>query len=507
MLELKESDHLSLEKLALEKLAVEKPAKKRSMRLGAPWWLPAWALLFCAAAVLYGPALHAGYFSDDFLFFFTNPPAHLYNYFFRVGSAIHAYRPLEAIILTATQQHFRFETMPIHLSALACHAGLICLVIAAARRFRLSAADTVIACGVMFLTQVGVPALIGNDTLSQSASAFLGWMSVLLFWKGGRSGTALSALFLGCSLFFKETAFGFLLAIFLLISFNSMRRRREVLLAIPYVLVTFVYLLARHAAGGELATHGRYGMHVGLNVARNLASFGLAAFSPMSTVTTGVAFEGHFRLVLLLSLLGAVLIVLSTVAGICVSKRGKLVCCLCILGVASLFPTFLLEHVSELYVYNAMPAVALIMGIAFGSLWRRNNLGRVAAAGCLILFLGGQAMAVRQKSKLMALNGVRAARMIASISEYLPALPTGSEVDLIRAATNKPAYSVFVLNGFDVLDFGNINLGAVLRRPDVRINIVEEPAAKGLVANDHLLLLGLDQNSSVQRYTASEPQD
>ncbi len=484
--------------------------EKRGWPVGAVWWLPAWALLFCAALVLYWPALHAGYFSDDFLFYFTSPPAHLYDYFFRVGAAIHAYRPLEAIILTVTQQHFRFETMPIHLSALACHAGLVCLVIAAARRFRLPIADTVIACAVLFFSQVGVPALLGNDTLSQSASAFLGWASVLLLWKGGNA-RILSVLCFGCSLFFKETAFGFLLAIAILAVYFAVQQanfKKAIVVLAPYGLMTMLYFVARHLAGGMLATHGRYGMHIGLNVIRNFASFGLAALSPVSTVTSAIALAGHYRGALLLCLLAAAVVVLATVAGVFVSKRGRLVCFLVILAVASLFPTFLLDHVSELYVYNAMPIVALIMGIAFGSLWRSNHLGRAIAVGCMALFLGGQVLAVRQKAELMTLNGRRAAAMIATINSYLPTLPPGSEVDLIRAATTKPAYSVFVLNGYDVLDFGNIRLGAVLGRPDVKINIVEEDQAQGLTPNDHLLLLGLDKNLAVDRYSApSEPKD
>ncbi|HEY1214394.1 MAG TPA: hypothetical protein VGE93_12240, partial [Bryobacteraceae bacterium] len=169
------------------------------------------------------------------------------------------------------------------------------------------------------------------------------------------------------------------------------------------------------------------------------------------------------------------------------------------------FPTFLLEHVSELYVYNAVPFVALIMGVGFGAIWRWNNSGR-AVAGILIgLFLIGQTLASRQKAALMTLNGNRAAQVISAIDGYVRQLPPHSKVDLIRAATNAPTYSVFVLNGFDVLDYGNIKLGAVLGRPDVRIDIVEEDQARGLTANDHLLLLGLDKNSSIERYAPGKP--
>ena len=475
------------------------------------WWLPAWTILFCAAVALYWPALHAGYFSDDFLFFATNPPAHLYDYFFRVGAAIHAYRPLEAIILTVTQQHLRFETLPIHLLALACHAGLVCVVVAAARLFRLGTVETVIAAAVMLFAQVSAPAVLGNDTLSQSASAFLGALSAFLFWRRHRAGF-LSVLALGAGLFFKETALGFLLVIGILATWPALQQPawkqrvvKATTLLLPYGLMTLVYFACRHLAGGMMSTHGRYGIHVGLNVFRNLVSFGLAAFSPVSTVTSAIALATHHKAVLLLTVVSAGIIVAVTAAGVLRTKRRMLCCCLAVLAVASLFPTFLLEHVSELYAYNAIPFVALIVGVGFGAIWRWNNFGRAVAGILIALFLIGQTLASRQKAALMTLNGRRAAQMISTIDSYVRQLPPHSQVDLIRAATNAPAYSVFVLNGFDVLDYGNIKLGAVLGRPDVRIDIVEEDQARGLTPNDHLLLLGLDKNSSIERYTPGKP--
>jgi hypothetical protein len=80
---------------------------------GSSFLLPcAWAVLLLLCIALYWPNLHAGYFSDDFLFFFDSPPAHLYNYFSQMGAAAHAYRPIEAIVLTIIQKHFRFDTFP-----------------------------------------------------------------------------------------------------------------------------------------------------------------------------------------------------------------------------------------------------------------------------------------------------------------------------------------------------------------------------------------------------------
>lgn len=70
--------------------------------------------------------------------------------------------------------------------------------------------------------------------------------------------------------------------------------------------------------------------------------------------------------------------------------------------------------------------------------------------------------------------------MLTAIEAYLPALPSGSKVDLVRMPPASPSYSVFLLNGFDVLDYGNIQLGAVLGRPDIRIDLVDEERARSL---------------------------
>src|SRR5260370_1967713 len=118
-----------------------------------PW---AWAVLLLLCIALYWPNLHAGYFSDDFLFFFDSPPAHLYNYFSQMGAAAHAYRPIEAIVLTIIQKHFRFDTFPIHLLSFCAHSALVCVVLATARRLRLEMTDTLLACTFTFFSQVSV---------------------------------------------------------------------------------------------------------------------------------------------------------------------------------------------------------------------------------------------------------------------------------------------------------------------------------------------------------------
>jgi hypothetical protein len=478
-----------------------------------------WGLLFAASVVLYWPGLRAGYFSDDLLFFFYSPPAHLYDYFARTGAAAQAYRPLEAIILTLIQHHFWFNTLPIHLISLAAHAGLACAVLIAARRFALRAAEAFLACGFMLVAQVGAPGVLGNDTLSQVVSTLLGGLGALFlcfacFEQRKASGHGVSRKWLGLSvasdatsLFFKETALGFLLVVMVIIAAIARREdawitriKRAFALAIPYGAATLVYGLARLHAGGAISQSGSYRIHVGMNILRNLAEFSFAAFGPVSTVDGAVSVAMRQTPALVLEASGWILILGLLAGGIYISGRRQLCLWLGIAGVASLFPAYLLTHISELYLYNAIPFLALVFGIAFGTLWYEGTWKRAVAVVGTCVLIGGQIYADREKAALMALNGKRAGAIMAGIEQYLHTLPPDSQILLVNPPSRKAKYSVFLLNGFDVVDLGNLRIGPIFGRPDVRVEVVQESSVQGTEQRKNRLLLSLDANGGVRPY-------
>lgn len=485
-------------------------------RLPLPLW---WVLLFCASIVLYWPGLRGGYFSDDLLFFFYSPPRHLWDYFATRGAAAQAYRPLEAMILTVIQQRFWFNTLPIHLLSLAAHAGLGCAVILAARRLGFRAAETVLACSFMLVAQVSAPAVLGNDTLSQSASALLGGWSVLLLAIGWlerkrAAGRQIRLKWLlgsfglyAASVFFKETALGYLAVTLLLIAAIALeerawaaRVRTAVVLGSPYAGITLLYWLARLHAGGATTQSGSYRIHAGLNILRNLAEFGLAAFGPVSTVNGAVALATHNIPDLLFEALGWVLVVAVMAVGIWISPRRALCLGLLILVGASLFPAFLLTHVSELYLYNAIPFLALVFGIAFGAVWRLDAGGKLAVLVCVGLLMSGEIYANRQKAELMARNGRNAGRIYASLQPYLRASPRDAEMVLVNPPGREPEYSVFLLKGFDVVDLGNLRIGPIFGRPDVRVVIAHESRIAEWPPRKNRLLFGLAPDGGVEPY-------
>ena len=481
--------------------------------------LATWALLFAASLVLYWPGLCAGYFSDDLLFFFNAPPRHLFDYFATRGAAAQAYRPLEAIILTLIQQHFRFETLPIHLLSLGAHAGLCCVVLAAGRRLGLRPFENWTACLFMLVAQVGAPAVLGNDTLSQSASAFFGGLSMLFLyflWRDRgleRAGPTwkrwllLSVVAYTISLFFKETALGFLLVALLLIgaiafedrAWNA-RLKTAVTFSFPYGAATLFYGVARLHAGGAISQSGSYQIHVGVNILRNLAEFSLAAFGPMSTVNGAVAMAMHRTPELVLEAVGWISIVSVMLVGVAVSGRRALALWLVAAAIASLFPAYLLMHVSELYLYNAIPFLALALAIGFGGLWHRGLWGRLAAVSAAGLLVCGQIYADRQKAELMAQNGRRAAAIYAGIDQYLPGMPPHSRILLVNPDNRTPEYSVFLLKGFDVVDLGNLRIGPIFGRPDVQVVLIDKSEAHHLEQRKDQLLLALAPGGGVQTF-------
>ena len=482
------------------------------MRVTASNWL---ALLIAFAACLYFPYLNAGYFSDDFLFYYNSPPSHLYDYFSSTGAVAHAYRPLEAIFLTIVQQHFAFQTWPIHTVAVLAHIVLCALVIVTGARLGFSSAGKALACILVLVSQAAPPAMLGNDTLSQAMSSMLGALSLVLFGTAyfndkleRRPQVSLTLYFSSvvcflASLFFKETAVGFSL-VFCAIAYAAAPRQRGLLsrigMALPPLLPFgtggIVYLAARIHAGGQFGSQDdAYKISAGFNVIRNLGLFAAGAFSPLSSVTVAEAAQTKDLLIQVTGVAGIVLIAAVILWGILRTPRKSLVIWLVGCSLAALFPAFLLQHVSELYFYNAIPFVALLFSLALGSLWKRTVVARAAAAACAVFLIGGQIFACVQKSSLMRDNGRRATAILSTLVPRIRSLPEAGRIVLVQPPGERLKYSVYILEGFDILEFGAGRLGEIFGRPDVSVSIAEDQQILRSGSDGHTTLLMLDGNA------------
>ena len=486
-------------------MAARPTHKSRIFAVAAAW------LLCCALTLLiYLPWLAAPYYSDDFLFYFAPPPPHLYDFFRMPGASAQLYRPAESIILRIIQSRFGFHTVAIHLVAIAAHASLCTIVWLAATRLKLTRFAALIAVTCMLLTQVAPPALLGNDSMSQAMGGALCALSVLIAslvyqnraylddsgnlrtWPSSLDFTGAVAFFAG--LLFKETGLGLVLPIALLSFLPAFRKagwlsgaKTMVARMLPYAGLILVYLLLRLGARGPLSGGGSYHIGLGFNVPRNLLQEAIALINPVSSVAVFIgAVTGSYG-VLLVAALASGVVLIALAIGLwripAAAPKFLLLCAVC-----ALVPAILLEHVSELYAYNAAPYFALLVGLAIASLW---HMRKQALAIGLGLAIGAHVFAGRQKAALMYANGKAAERLLPAIQQYIRHMPAGGEIILAQAPVAEPRYSIYLLHGLDVLAIGCWRFGAIFGRPDVAVTLMPMEEAMTLPPDRTRLMLEL----------------
>src|SRR5512146_435939 len=136
-----------------------------------------------AGLVSFGPGINGGYFFDDFLYVYLPSAGSWTDFFGRASGTSHAYRPLEAIILSWIQNHFGWSTWPIHALCFSLHSALAMLTYATARILGLTSLQAGIATIFLMVSQSTVSAVLGNDCLSQVLATTFGFASTFLFWR------------------------------------------------------------------------------------------------------------------------------------------------------------------------------------------------------------------------------------------------------------------------------------------------------------------------------------
>jgi hypothetical protein len=459
-------------------------------------WLAAVAVL---GVLAYAPGLHTGYFADDFQYVYEpeclNFRYHLLNT--NPGND-YAYRPIEAWLLVLTQKHFGPATWPIHGATLGLHILFAWVVFLVMRRWDVPRPAAALGSAFMLLSQANAHAVLSNDTFSQVAGPFFGCVSLWLLHgalvrereagapAAGRPRMLCALGVYALGLLAKETNVCFLGMAFLLLAAAWRREggrawRRPLLRLALFAGVTVLYLGWRSwvvgAPQARLGT-GRYDLALGANVVRNTALLLSAVWMPGSSVAAFVAAKG--RDVLTLAYFAAVGGVFSALVayGFFSLRRRAVAAWMGVFALCSFFPVVLLNHVSELYGYNAMPFVSVAVGLALGEAFRRTG-GRPPArwllAAFLLLFAAGHVAGVRQKAALMGENGRRADALLRQIATHVPEVPPGGRLLLVNPPDDRPEYSIFCMNGFRVLANGLHRVRQVAGRKDFRVGLVKDP--------------------------------
>lgn len=435
-----------------------------------PGWLPL-AAFVTAGVALYARALSIQRYGDDLGFVLPTPIHPLFHF-----TAPHPfqfwYRPLEAMVMACAQNVWGLAVWPLHAVALGLHLTLALTVRALGRDLGLSDAAAWLAALWLLFAQVAVMAVASGDTLSQQLAALgvtvAGWQTQRYVRDGHRRALLWAGLAAAVALWGKESG----LAVVPVVGVIALAHGRSATAAprawasVALVLgLAVLYGLCRARVVSSLPQLGTsgYGFQLGLNIPLNLANLWGACLSPVSTVAMVRWMQLGPAWAFGLSLLPATAM-LAGMAGVWHHRRAALAI-LAALATVSLLPTALLHHVSELYAYQALPWVALLVGGMLAALPTRWRLGLV------LVLLVAHGAAVQGKLTAMRANGERTASYLAELQPLLPTVPAGGRVCLVDGRGGRWRYAVFVLPGFRVFEYALDGLPIVLGRRDLQFEL------------------------------------
>ena len=379
-------------------------------------------LLLVLAFLLYWNGLNTGYFSDDFDLVFEDPAAKILPTLDPEKMSWAPHRPINNALLGTVQALFGRNTAPTHIVSITCHAILSWLVYLVLVRLEFSRLQAIIGALFMLLSQGATSAVGENDTFSQMGAALFGCLALYLahLYLGPDAepgvkpvrGTAIylaSVLCFAMALASKEIAIAYLPMLAVLFAAHLRTKRspgslaaRYFALYVPYVVLAGAYIVFRVMvpAGPRVvfAAEGRYTFRIGSNILVNLAEFALAALQPVASPRVFAAAKFRELVTLGLSAGGALVLAGAIVYGLFRSRRYALVGIIVLLAFCSPFPVMLLNQVSELYVYNALPFVAALAGIGLGAFFHclEKRVAKVVLAVFLLCLAGSHIIAVIQ---------------------------------------------------------------------------------------------------------------
>lgn len=439
---------------------------------------------------LYFPVLHEPYLSDDYQWVFANPSEMLGRAFTSVVSPENRwYRPLQAAVMAAIQTTNGLGTWPIRILALLSHSLFAVLVYRALRELRLSAAGALLGAIFFLISQIAAIVLVGNDMLSQLWSGLFSFITLaaLATARSNQPGSRyylFSLLSYVLALLSKESSSTLMLGVAVIIWYTSasatLARRawNIVRLGLPYAVILVLFLLWRSHLGAlppHFGGDGIYDFRLGANVIKNIALFGAQSVLPVSSFgVMQAAYERNIIALLLAALLTSLFVALLAI-GLVKSGRRKVIVALLLLCIISVTPSIFLNHVSESYLYNALPYLAGLFAIAFEHYLRAGQGLRTAALsiGAFVLLTNG----VADYTKSMAIRDQagRADELLPQVIRVVRSAPDSSTVYLVHPQVHEFEYSVFRYRGFRVIEWAEPFIGRMAARPDVKVRQIDRP--------------------------------
>lgn len=432
----------------------------------------AWELPLCIAAAgiihlaLLAPALGSGRFADDWQFVFDHPwstAAHA----FATRHPYTLYRPIQLTVAAISMALVPDSLVIAQVVTLLLHLGLIAMVLLILARIGVSRAGRIAALLFLSTTQLAANAAAANDTLSLVLSTVSGVAAAAAMVQRVQVGGMLIVPFFAflLALLGKESGLGYapVLMLIALKTPGPMSRGLRLRAVGGVVVISALYLAWRGFAVGAAPPDSRlFGW--GLDLPRNVVQLWLAALLPWRITSLFTAV--HTRESVVLAAAGVALLgfVCWIGVGLHLRRRLRAVMMIAALATLSVSPVLFMRHVSQLYAYALLPALAIAVA------WACEGLGARRALTTGLVFALLQAAAQRSDAEAMASNGVRGEHLMRQLRTLVRAAPQGAEWWFADRADSLPDYSVFRMTPFRLAQ--PLEAIRIERRQDLRWRVL-----------------------------------
>ena len=469
-------------------------------------------VLIITGVAIYLPGFTIPYYSDDFEVVHELPALNVFSYFLQSHPGDHFYRPLQAAILGMIQYFFYLDPIPVHIVLIGLHVILSWMVYLFMTEYGFPGKHAVIGSFFMLISQANAHALLNNDTISQVIGTLFGCLSLLLLYYCHKHRTGciyqdkyyyLSIAAFLFSLLSKETNAAIVLSL-LILTFLFYRNKYSLKKAfflsgshsLLFIITLAVYLIARSLIISEVPPDVslRYEMSPGFNIFVNFTQLLFASLVPVSSVTTFLAYESGDNTLFILIIMTTLLLGAYVGHGIRRSKHLRIATVIGGFAVISLLPVLLLLQVSELYVYNAMPFVAVLFGAGLGVQLEKIRWAGVKKATVpvlLLLLCISHVFAIRGKETLMYYNGIRSTYLLEQITNHSYRVPVDGNLLLLNPKSDELDYSVYIMSGFNVLDNALERINFMSNRYDISVKIIDESELARYDGTNNSIILSL----------------